>query len=795
MSESEAERFEKVVGEFLAEGLHIRRGWTADEYREVCRKAWDKCHSSLAFPSKVLVDPLKSMEKMFAEAPQDYVHWRAADEFETQRGPSTDIRCVAMGLIKPDLSTGPDDEAPVATEEPEVPESRRYLIAVFDVLGFSALLQERGLGAVTDLYARLIDEAVTKEATRTHTLVRLSGNQMASIWCGLPVRHAHFSDTILLWVPLVQHFIAAFMARCADMVCEALQMGLPLRGGLAAGTAVMHSRTGTFVGDPIVEAARLEQSQDWFGVSLGDSMLAADISSEFDPQLVLPYAVPLKKGRARVYANLALDWPRRFRVRYQKDPIEAIRAVDRSPRHHLYYDNAVKFAQFSGGPIFRSDGLRPPNLSELGSAAVEARRTGRSLDQGDELTLKDLARTGEAGDTVARFVRSIARGEKPARVPDGLPPGLRRYLRQLSLAADGPARFVKLVPAIIDVMCSRFCGTPFSEEGSAILSDLEQLGGDGQDVATFLRAIEAGHAAAIPRKLPTGMRPFLKQALDWINQARIPAGLVRQVAEACLNARLGYQSLEENMSRALAAIDATGKDGSQIASFLRGIADGVDPLVPTDLPERLQSDLIRVQLGSRLAGVQAPRMSEITAVGFGDPPTGVDLFSLAKALVTLRGSTTNVPMQFEQAIHQFESGAPQRAVVGERLRSLLNNPSSSLVSERLPIAIRLILVQLDAVAEGKPIPLDPSLVGLAAIRMRHGGGPMGDCILFSLCAMSKAHEESRILADYLWKIANRSPAGPAPTLKNRQLAEVAEEVRCLADKEVGGIRLMMTEAK
>ena len=61
--------------------------------------------------------------------------------------------------------------------------------------------------------------------------------------------------------------------------------------------------------------------------------------------------------------------------------------------------------------------------------------------------------------------------------------------------------------------------------------------------------------------------------------------------------------------------------------------------------------------------------------------------------------------------------------------------------------------------------------------------------------MSKAHEESGILGDYLWRIANRAPAGPAPTLKNPQLAEVAEEVRCLADKEVGGIRLMMTEAK
>jgi hypothetical protein len=67
------------------------------------------------------------------------------------------------------------------------------------------------------------------------------------------------------------------MARCADMVCEALKMGLPLRGALAVGKAVMHSRTGTFVGAPVVEAAKLEQSQDWLGVSLGPSMLAVDV--------------------------------------------------------------------------------------------------------------------------------------------------------------------------------------------------------------------------------------------------------------------------------------------------------------------------------------------------------------------------------------------------------------------------------------------------------------------------------------------------------------------------------------
>jgi hypothetical protein len=72
---------------------------------------------------------------------------------------------------------------------------------------------------------------------------------------------------------------------------------------------------------------------------------------------------------------------------------------------------------------------------------------------------------------------------------------------------------------------------------------------------------------------------------------------------------------------------------------------------------------------------------------------------------------------------------------------------------------------------------------------------MGDCIMFSLHAMARARPEAKTLADYLWNIAHGGPAGPAPILKDPQLAAVAEEVRCLADKEVGGIRMMMTQAK
>jgi hypothetical protein len=71
---------------------------------------------------------------------------------------------------------------------------------------------------------------------------------------------------------------------------------------------------------------------------------------------------------------------------------------------------------------------------------------------------------------------------------------------------------------------------------------------------------------------------------------------------------------------------------------------------------------------------------------------------------------------------------------------------------------------------------------------------MGDCIMLSLHTMAKAHSEAKTLADYLWSIANGGPAGPAPLLTDPQMAATAEEVRCLADKEVGGIRLMMKQA-
>jgi len=289
------------------------------------------------------------------------------------------------------------------------------------------------------------------------------------------------------------------------------------------------------------------------------------------------------------------------------------------------------------------------------------------------------------------------------------------------------------------------------------------------------------------------MAPFLKEALAWVNQGKVPSGLVGHVAEKCLNAGLGYKPLDDDAMRVLMALDATGGHWQQVANFLREVAAGRDPPMPPKVTEPIRTNLMRVSLTSRLAGVQQPRILDIISVGFGDPWTGVDLFSLTEALVELRGRVTELPQEAEEAIRKFEKGASERATVAQRLRALIAETPLMPPADNLPIALRLVLPQIEAVAKRQVIPLAPSVVGLAAIRTRHGGGPMGDCILFSLRAMASGDTEAEMLANYLWSIANGGPAGPAPALTDPHLAETAEEVRCLADKEVGGIRLLMTK--
>lgn len=791
------EVFERTFGRLLSENLHIRRGLSAVEYRTLCRKAWKECKTSPGFELKVLIDPLSSVARMLDGLPEEYVHWRMEDYLELSRTDSRAISCIAVGAVRPDFEPATDDIDPPVDVEPDEVEMRPYLLAVFDVLGFSGWLERAGLESVTAVYKRLVSETVTKDSIRSYSVVRDDSTRVEAGVGKVSIGHGHFSDSILLWVPLVQHFIAPFIARCADLVCEALQIGVPLRGALAVGRAALHTRSSTFVGSPIVEAAKLEQAQDWMGVCLAPSMLAPDVTCEFDPTLILPYPVPFKKGWDRVASGFALDWPRRFKSRFGKAPTEALRALDSSPAHHKYYDNAIKFAEFSSKALVRTESFDGVNLDALIGAIVHSRKSGEQLSGQDALILRDLARAGSDNAWAAQFLRAVVDGKDLPPIPSKLPGGLKRQLRLVRDAVSAGAEAFQPTPALVDIAHARITRENIKPSTVALLDQLTAFKGDGPLASKFLRDLADGNEPRITRRIRPGLRAMLSDIKRWIEKREVPSGILNWVANDCTRAASEHDYvLSEATLQALATIRQTGGVWMDVATFLVRLAERNDPAVPEIAQKSLRKYLERIRIASKPAGVQRPRTAAIFAVGFGDPPTDLNLLALTEMLVALRERGLGLPCQIAEAIDDFEAAAPKRRAVAESLRAIGIGAAMPPTPHPggLPQAIYVALLQVQALASRKPVPLSPELLGLAAIHARFSSRKLGDCSLLSLMLLHKGGGEGQIVAEYLWSVARGEAAGPAPKVTDPELARMVEEVRTLAMPEVGGFRMLFSKA-
>ena len=228
------------------------------------------------------------------------------------------------------------------------------ILAMFDVLGFSARLEREGLDRVLTLYNELVETTIKRheQEKRWESGFRPIGESpegtlMIPVLFGLPLRYAYFSDTILLWVPLVQMFVRPFIAHCATFMCEALNMRVPIRGSLALGEAVMHRQSSTYLGQPLVDAARLESAQKWLGGAFSISATWPEFLAEIDPRLIVEYDVPVKESTAPgTLTPVVLDWPRRWRELYDIDPRQILEEMARNTPHP-YYENTIAFSKHS----------------------------------------------------------------------------------------------------------------------------------------------------------------------------------------------------------------------------------------------------------------------------------------------------------------------------------------------------------------------------------------------------------------------------------------------------------------
>lgn len=273
-------------------------------------------------------------------------------------------------------------------------EEQLYSIALFDILGFSNLVENNGTKKVLDLYNKLVELIHNIESTFDGG-VPFSGavapvpvsqdwknNQLIADANGF-IRVCHFSDTFVVYVnyifnkpawwlrdsfyeeyPLLameigtqycslfwqkHHIYISFLQICTEFFCEAIKRGIPLRGCISTGMATMDAGKSIFFGRPLVEAARGEPAQDCVGVSFGRSF------NNYHPaynRYFIPYMEHMKKNdkRTAYLSPMVLDWPRFWREHrdFSKVSIpECIRKMNTNSAFSSYYDGAIKFAEFS----------------------------------------------------------------------------------------------------------------------------------------------------------------------------------------------------------------------------------------------------------------------------------------------------------------------------------------------------------------------------------------------------------------------------------------------------------------
>ena len=223
------------------------------------------------------------------------------------------------------------------------PELELKVLYLLDVLGFESLFKRIGLEAIKERYAKLTE--YVKEQTGGVDVALTPDGHVTVGW--LVIGNAYFSDTLLFWTKYSKVSLPSFTQLIAETVCYGLEHELPLRGTITVGEAILDAKSGAYLGQPIIEAARAEGAQEWIGISFGPSFLVPDFGSGFYLHSVLPYKSHYKDTSSPYATGITVDWPRRWRETRKTDLGALIAGMDTDIRFSEYYRKTRAFIEFS----------------------------------------------------------------------------------------------------------------------------------------------------------------------------------------------------------------------------------------------------------------------------------------------------------------------------------------------------------------------------------------------------------------------------------------------------------------
>jgi hypothetical protein len=221
--------------------------------------------------------------------------------------------------------------------------SNLKVLCFLDVLGFKNLFIRLGLDEINNKYSRLI-EYVNSQKGGIDIVPTASGH-VAVGW--LVIGSAYFSDTLLFWSDYNKMMLPSFISLIQETICYGLEHELPLRGTLSVGEAILDNNDRIYLGNPLIECAETERTQQWIGVSFGPSFMKDDRNQGFHLDAVLPYKSHYKDSADALVTGMVIDWPRRWRNTRSTDLRTKIAGLNTDPLFSKYYDATLKFIDFS----------------------------------------------------------------------------------------------------------------------------------------------------------------------------------------------------------------------------------------------------------------------------------------------------------------------------------------------------------------------------------------------------------------------------------------------------------------
>ncbi|MCK4816163.1 hypothetical protein KA005_10345, partial [bacterium] len=110
---------------------------------------------------------------------------------------------------------------------------------------------------------------------------------------------------------------------------------------------VMHKATSTYLGEPLIEAYKLERGQNWVGLTLGKSATWPSFIAELDGPSIIEYPAPMKEEDAKHASPVVVDWPRIWRDSQTDSAKDYLSRLNTDKEHAHYYENTQRFLDYS----------------------------------------------------------------------------------------------------------------------------------------------------------------------------------------------------------------------------------------------------------------------------------------------------------------------------------------------------------------------------------------------------------------------------------------------------------------